>query len=140
VSGHNGSVVAREPDRFGFGNEVTHGEDQSVRADYRSVTDALGSQNGGGERLVGNFRMHEHDGTQCGVEIEAQIRRLRLQSRGKGPVAGFSHRSIMSRVGWSPHTHSTHDGRPHAPAVCGGCASDEAGAFGSLVAINELNP
>ncbi len=99
MSGNHRSVVCREPDRFGFGDEVTHGEHESVGPDDRSVANALGPQDGRGERLVRNFCMHQDDRLQRGFQVEAQLVRLRLQARGKGPVAGFSHNGPILRTG-----------------------------------------
>ena len=71
MSGNHRSVVCREPDRFGLGDEVTHGEHEPVGPDDRSVADALGAQDRGGERLVRNFCMHQDDRLQRGFQVEA---------------------------------------------------------------------
>src|SRR5581483_4918351 len=43
MSGYDGPVTGREPDRFSLGDEVADGEYQSIGLDHGPVTDALGS-------------------------------------------------------------------------------------------------
>ena len=44
VSGKTAAVVGRDPDRFGFRDEIADGENEPVRADDHAVTDPLGAQ------------------------------------------------------------------------------------------------
>ena len=60
--------------------------DEAVVADHDAVAFALGAEHRGREPVVGNARRQPHDRIERAREIEADLRRVGLQRRGKGPV------------------------------------------------------
>jgi len=83
--------VGREPDRFGFGDQIADGEREAVFADHHTVAEAFGAENGRSERVLRDLRAQFHHRVEHGGQIKAQFSRVRLQLGGEGPAFGFGH-------------------------------------------------
>ena len=92
MPGDNDAAVRREPDRFGFEDQVTDGQDEPIAANHHAVAGPLGPQNRCGERIIGDRDPQRDHRVERRREVEAHLAGLRLQLAGKRPVGGFGHR------------------------------------------------
>ena len=86
MAGDRGTAVGRKPDRFGFGDQVTDRQCETIVADDDTVTGALGAEDRGRECVLGNIRTEHDDRVQRRSQIERDIRRSRLQFARKRPL------------------------------------------------------
>ena len=55
MAGNDASIMRREPDLVGLGDQVSDGEDKSVLADHDAAALAQGAEASGGEGIFGHL-------------------------------------------------------------------------------------
>src|SRR5262245_1548369 len=80
------AVAEGEPDLFGFGDEITDGEDDATLADQDAIAGAFGAERLGRECVRRNDRTDADDRAQRAIEIIIVVFRFWLRSGRHTPV------------------------------------------------------
>ena len=86
VPGHYRAIVGRDPDRVGFGDQITDGQDEPIVADDDTAAAALGAEDRRGECVLGDIGTQRDNRIERTSEIEGELVGGRLQFGGKRPV------------------------------------------------------
>src|SRR6185437_12592083 len=96
VTGNDRARMRRQPDRFGFGDQVTDRQHEAVVVDDDAIAGPFGPEDRCGERVLGDLDADGDDRIKCDGEVERNLAALRLQLGGEGPVGLIGHVSSVA--------------------------------------------